>query len=179
MKGLFRRLGLALLGLVLGLNLYLANARMLGDPLPMPFGVGAAVVMSGSMEPALKIGDLIFVRETETIQPGDIVVYRSGASLIVHRVKETSGDTLITQGDANNAPDEPVTREQVKGTVALRIGGAGKVLTALRSPAGIAAVLILIVTLTELSFRKEKKKADTGTEELKAEIRRLKEEMEK
>ena len=53
------RIGLlALCGAVLGVNLYFANAgSLLGDKLPMPFGYGAAVVLSGSMEPALSKGD--------------------------------------------------------------------------------------------------------------------------
>ena len=61
-KDILRVLLLAVCGLVLGLNIYSANAKSLvGNHLPMPFGYGAAVVLSGSMEPTLSVGDLILV----------------------------------------------------------------------------------------------------------------------
>ena len=45
---LTRRVVLVLLGIVLGVNVYLANAqRLVGNQLPMPFGYGAAMVLSG------------------------------------------------------------------------------------------------------------------------------------
>ena len=53
-----RRLVLVLLGLLMGLQIYFVNAgRVMGDPLPMPFGYGAAVVLSGSMEPTYSAAD--------------------------------------------------------------------------------------------------------------------------
>ena len=70
-----RLLLLILCGLVIGVNMYLANANSLvGNQLPMPFGYGAAVVLSGSMEPEFSEGDLIFVKETESYKQNDIVV---------------------------------------------------------------------------------------------------------
>ena len=50
-KGVLRILVLIICGIVLGVNVYLANANSLvGNKLPMPFGYGSAVVLSGSME---------------------------------------------------------------------------------------------------------------------------------
>ena len=52
--------------LVIGFNLYSWNARSLtGNVLPMPFGYGAAVVLSGSMEPAISVDDLIVVKAAD------------------------------------------------------------------------------------------------------------------
>ena len=46
---------MTILGLVLGTGMYMICAeRVLKDPFPMPFGIGFANVVSGSMEPALK-----------------------------------------------------------------------------------------------------------------------------
>ena len=71
-----RRLVLVLLGLLMGLQIYFVNAgRVMGDPLPMPFGYGAAVVLSGSMEPTYSAGDLLIVKKADHYQTGDIVVY--------------------------------------------------------------------------------------------------------
>ena len=64
---------IVLCALVFGFNLYSANAgALIGNRLPMPFGYGAAVVLSGSMEPALGVGDLIFVKEAGRIEKGSI-----------------------------------------------------------------------------------------------------------
>ena len=44
----------------MGINVYLWNASSLaGNAMPMPFGFGMAVVLSGSMEPVLSVNDLL------------------------------------------------------------------------------------------------------------------------
>ena len=65
---------LVVLGAIIGINAYLANANnLVGNKLPLPFGYGAAVVLSGSMEPAFSKGDLIIVKETDEFDLNDIV----------------------------------------------------------------------------------------------------------
>lgn len=179
-SGMLRRVLVILAGVILGLNLYHWNAAsMAGNALPMPFGTGAAVVLSGSMSPALEVNDLIFVRENEQYEVGDIVVYQSGYELIVHRIIAKDGDTIITQGDANNVADAPIEIRAVKGKVIAHIPRAGLVVNALKTPVGILTVLIAAFALTELSFRKEKDKDEKQLEAIKEEIRRLREEQEK
>ncbi len=176
-SALWRRLALAALGIILGVNAYLANARGLaGNQIPMPFGFGAAVVLSGSMEPTLGTHDLIIVRETGSYEVGDIVVYQSGNTLIVHRVIAKDGETVVTQGDANNLADDPIEIGVIKGEVIAHIPAVGLAVNALKTPAGILIVLLAAFALTELSFRKEKDKDEKELEAIKAEIRRLKEE---
>ena len=172
-----RRLLLVFLGVLLGVSVYLANARSLArNQLPMPFGTGIAVVLSGSMEPTLKVGDLIAVRQADQYQKGDIIVYKSTHELIVHRVIETDGQTFITQGDANNSKDAPIDLEAVQGKVVCRIPAAGYLINYLRTPVGIFLILILAIALIEGSFQKEKKNDSEEIEAIKEEIRRLKEE---
>ena len=109
---------LVICGAVLGVNVYLANAKSLvGNQMPMPFGYGASVVLSGSMEPEFSKGDLIIVGEADSYQERDIVVFQDGASLVVHRIIEIDGEKIITQGDANNVPDEPIESSVIKGKV--------------------------------------------------------------
>lgn len=45
-----------------------------GNQVPMPFGMGVAVVLSGSMESELITNDVIIVRETNDYAVGDVVV---------------------------------------------------------------------------------------------------------
>ncbi len=178
-SALWRRLVLAVLGIILGVNTYLANARGLaGNQMPMPFGFGAAVVLSGSMEPALGIHDMIIVRETDSYEVDDIVVYQSGRSLVVHRIIAKNGETVVTRGDANNVADPPIEMRAIKGKVIAHVPGVGLAVNALKTPAGILTVLIAAFALTELSFRKERDADEQKLEAIKAEIRRLRDEQE-
>ena len=173
------RLGLLILcAVMLGVNVYLVNAgRLMGNPLPMPFGYGAAVVLSGSMEPELSKGDLIVVGLAEEVRLRDIVVYRDKSSLVVHRVIAVEGDTLITQGDANRVADEPISLAAVKGKVLFKIPYAGTLVEWIKSPVGTLFLLIAAVLLVEIPRRMEKKKDDLERERILEEIRRLKDEL--
>lgn len=173
-SALIRRLALAILGILLGLNVYFASARNLaGNRLPMPFGFGVAVVLSGSMEPELSVNDIIFVRESESYDINDIVVYDSGRDMIVHRITDINGDTLTTKGDANNIPDDQISADAVRGKVVFSIPYAGVVVKALRSPVGVIVIILTAVLLTEGSFRRKKESDERRTEEIKEEIRRI------
>lgn len=66
------------------------------------------VVLSGSMEPAMQRGDILFLRDVQSpsvkIVPGDIVVFkiRERDVPIVHRVIEVTPDEkILTRGDNN------------------------------------------------------------------------------
>ena len=174
-----RRLILVILGLLLGVNVYLANARTLTrNQLPMPFGIGMAVVLSGSMEPVLHVDDLIIVRKAEEFTVGDLVVYQSEQELIVHRIVSIDGETVITKGDANDTEDEPISTDEIQGKVVRRIPAMGKIVGILRSPIGILVILALAFALIELSFRKKKKADGVELDAIKEEIRKLKEQQE-
>ena len=168
---------LAAVAVVLGVNVYLWNARsLMGNTMPMPFGYGCAVVLSGSMEPTLNIDDLIFVKEQDSFQPGDIVVFQDGGSLTVHRLLSIDGETALTKGDANNVADEPISTEQLVGCVVGRLPKMGTVTRFLKTPAGVLLLLGGALLLTEMSFRSDRREGDEKVEQLKAEIRRLREE---
>ena len=85
-----------------------------------PFLVGADssyTVMSGSMSPALRPGDLVIVKGEEPIDIGDIVTVESGEFTYTHRVVEKlEGDMFRLKGDANEEPDpNPVEPSQIVG----------------------------------------------------------------
>jgi signal peptidase len=92
------------------------------------------VVMSGSMKPSLRPGDLLVVEGYRSRGPevGDVVVYRSRryGRVVVHRVvgvDEAEGkNILLTKGDAVELADgEPVEMGDVLGSVRWRIGWLG------------------------------------------------------
>lgn len=177
---IIRRVILVILGLIIGTNAYLANAKTLtGNQMPMPFGYGAAVVLSGSMEPVLSKGDLIIVKEKESYKVGDVVVFQSGKSLIVHRIIKIDDKKVITQGDANNVADPEFDTQFIKGKEVFRIPYIGVLVDIIKTPTGTIVILILAFWMVEYSFRKQKNEDSKKQEEIKAEIRKLKEEQEK
>lgn len=117
-------------GLVI-VNLHaIIRQKINGDPIVNVLGYGPAVVLSGSMEPTLSVDDLVIIRHTKNVKPGDIAMYRGEHMLVIHRVigiDETTGD-YIFQGDANNTPDDPVSADRVIGLHVLTIPGVGALL---------------------------------------------------
>ena len=158
----------------IGIQFYNWNAKnVAGDNMPMPFGVGISVVLSGSMEPELSVDDVIIVKKTDDFGVDDMVVFNDHGILVVHRVISIDGDNITTKGDANNTADEPITRDVVKGKVIKVLPDAGKAFDILRSPLAAVIVFGAAILLMELSFKKEEKEADDDLEPIKAEIRRL------
>lgn len=83
------------------------------------WGIRADVVLSGSMEPALRTGSIVFTDTENTApEPGDIITYRLGNACVTHRVVDKDGDYFITKGDANDGEDaSPVKQTQIEGIV--------------------------------------------------------------
>ena len=65
-KTVFRYIVFSFIGIVLGLFVYTQNAKgLLKDKMPMPFGYGMSVVLSGSMESRLSVDDLVIIKATD------------------------------------------------------------------------------------------------------------------
>lgn len=174
-----RYLVLGILAVVIGVNVFSLNATHLtGNAVPMPFGVGASVVLSGSMEPALSVGDLLIFTEEERYEVGDVVVYQSGRTPVVHRIIALDAETVITQGDANNAADEPFGVQLIKGKVVTAVPFVGHLIWALKTPLGTILTIVAAVLLMELSYRKERQEQSREQEKIKEEIRQLMQELE-
>lgn len=167
-------------GLLAGGVLYLRFAQAEGA-MPMPFGYGLAVVMSGSMEPVLQVDDLVVIHAQDSYSVGDIIVFERDGTRIIHRVIQVEGQTIQTQGDANNAPDTPVSLSAVKGALVLRIPKAGAVVKALKTPGGICAVVAIAAALMGLSYWKEARdnRKELESQRLEAQVQSLREEMNK
>lgn len=85
---------------------------------PSFWGHKPLVVVSGSMEPTLQVGSLLYYHEEnlDNLKKGDILVYKSKKHIISHRVVENLDGGFITKGDANKTNDSViVSDEQVLG----------------------------------------------------------------
>ena len=95
--------------------------------------IAPVAVATGSMEPAIGVGDVVVVCRTDpdTLQVGDVIRYRLDGYTVIHRIVERQdgadgqAQAFITQGDNNNGPDsEPVSPEQIMGRVILTVPNA-------------------------------------------------------
>lgn len=104
--------------------------------IPRVYGGSALTVISGSMIPTYRPGDVVVIRPVpfNEIQSGDAITFQleSGRpEVATHRVVGLSvladgTREFVTQGDANNAPDiEPVREVQVRGKVIYSIPMVG------------------------------------------------------
>lgn len=93
----------------------------------MMLQIKPAVVVSGSMEPAIKTGSLILVNERDKdIKQGDIIAFRAGDASVAHRVIRIEDGGYVTKGDSNRSADVGiVTADDVEGTVLFQLPWAG------------------------------------------------------
>jgi len=149
------------LGISLICNVYIIAKRLMTDTVqPDVFGWSWAVVVSGSMEPAISVDDLIIVHRENDYHVGDVISYKSGSSIVTHRILDKSEDFFITGGDANNTPDfQPVRDEQIIGKVRLTVPKLGFVIGFLQTPLGMTCLVLLGILLMEASFLMSKNRA--------------------
>ena len=117
------------------------------------FGHPTMIVLSGSMSPAIRTGDLIFDDpvggdQAQRLQVGQIISFRllPTATPITHRIVQvTSTDgqvAYVTKGDANTTADAVhVLPAQIVGVYHTKIPDGGYVLNALHQPLTLALLL--------------------------------------
>ena len=125
-----------------------------GRPL---LGVRPMVVLSGSMEPAMPVGSVIFTRPVDTndLKVGDIITFSASGQaavvsnpLVTHRVSgitdDGAGRRFITKGDANQGDDQmAIAAAQVVGRVVVTIPYLGRITRFVRTPAGLILLILL------------------------------------
>nr|WP_304955575.1 signal peptidase I [uncultured Acetatifactor sp.] len=121
-------------------------------PLTVPRLMGYEIyeVVSGSMEPEIPVGSVIYVKaaEPDMVETGDIIAFQKDGSVITHRVEENhyvEGE-FVTKGDANREEDmEPVPYESLIGKVERHIPVLGIIMTLLASNTGKLYAVLLAV----------------------------------
>ena len=156
------------------LIMLVALLACLGLTVPRFAGVQSYVVVSGSMEPAIPVGSLVYAKpvEPQTLQTGDVIVFFStgvtsasegtgqgGAIPVTHRVVENHTDKgeVITKGDANESTDiYPAAYINIVGKVFAHIPKLGYLASPLASLQGKIAMVMIILAgflLTEAGNR--------------------------
>ena len=121
-------------------------AASLAITVPRFMGYGIYNIVSGSMEPEIPVGSVIYVEEVkpEDIKEKEIIAFQSGESIIAHRVMENKmvEGEFITKGDANAEEDmQPVAYGQLVGRVARHYPMVGVMMEIYTSQVGQAYVI--------------------------------------
>ena len=145
-------------------------------PLTVPrlFGYHIYTVISGSMEPAIPTGSLVYIQEMEPedVKADDVIAFygaKDSASIITHRVVENRvlmGE-FITKGDANQTEDmNPASYENFIGKVVKSYPEIGEIAQILTGPEGkviaggvivAAVVLQILASMFERRYEKRRK----------------------
>ena len=123
--------------------------------LPRLLGYEAYNIVSGSMEPTISVGSIIYVKgiEAPDVRTGDIIAFYSGDSVICHRVTENRlvEGNLVTKGDANPREDlSDVPYRDLIGIVVQHFPYLGSFLTIFSTRVG--KIYVLIFALCGIMF---------------------------
>ena len=137
--------------------------------LPKILNYQAYTVISGSMEPEIETGSLVYIGKVkpQDVQAEDVIAFYGGRdsnAIITHRVVENRvimGE-FITKGDANQTNDmNPVSYEELIGRVELTIpkfGVIAQLLSGMQGKIVAGCVIALAVVLHMIAAAVERSK---------------------
>lgn len=120
------------------------------------------VVLSGSMEPTIPVGSVVFIKPAPRYQVGDVITFGRDTRTqipVTHRVVEITSEsrasqTFVTKGDANEDSDPGTTvSRDVIGKVFLTIPYIGFAMEFAKTPLGFVLLVVVpgaIIALSEL-----------------------------
>lgn len=135
-------------GVFIGLSFGFVGASFL-------FGTKPYVVLSGSMEPTIPTGAVVFSKAASEYKPGDIITFSQNGNkkeLVTHRLNEVTGKdgavTFKTKGDANKSVDSwTVDPKNVVGKVSFKIPFLGYIVNFAQKPQGFILLVIIPATI--------------------------------
>ncbi len=85
------------------------------------FNYKPIAILSNSMDPTFRRGDIVIYKKTKSILPGDIIVFKYENQNIIHRLVSIN-EYYITKGDANiNVDHLKIKKEDIKGVYQFHI----------------------------------------------------------
>ena len=108
-------------------------------------------ILTGSMSPTIKPGNLVVVKETlpNEVKKNDVITFRSD-------ITNNDGKTeFITKGDANNTQDPvPLDEKLLVGKVVFQVPYLGAFLSSLQKNKLIFIGLLVVIILIDFIFNK-------------------------
>lgn len=160
------------------------------DEVPSIGGTMPLIVLTDSMYPDIKSGDIIICKklDAEEIEVGDVISFYdpagNGTSVVTHKVVEIIDEdgklSFRTRGTNNNTDDRlPVPADKVIAEyTGVRIPAAGNIAIFMQSTAGliicVIVPIVLFVGYDVIRRRRYEKNKGDDLESLKAELEALK-----
>ena len=128
-------------------------------------GYKAYIVETNSMEPTIKVGDIVIIKKVkvEKLNQGDVITFRKNLEVITHRVidiEENNGENVyVTKGDNNNLEDqERVEKSELLGKVVVVIPYLGNIIGILENKIIflILVLIFLILLLYKINIQEKK-----------------------
>ena len=165
---ILRRIFYPIISIIIIFCAYIAYQRLIKKEQNIElFGYKTYIVLTGSMEPNINIGDVVVVKKTQAsnVKVGDVITFQLDGqdSTVTHRVVEKLEDEneviFRTKGDNNNAQDpDNVKPENIQGVMLFKVSKLGKILTKLLTGTGFIAMIIITIISYEHSNKKEDRK---------------------
>ena len=132
---------------------------------PAFLGYKMYVIISGSMQPELEVGDIVVVKKINPndLKKDDVISFRKGQTIITHRIVEVKNAEeklqFLTKGDNNNTNDKDlVSDKEIEGIVVNKIQKIGKIVLKLRDKTLIIVIILIyyIFLMYDQSVQKRK-----------------------
>lgn len=144
MKQIIQKIFLIIIIFILLFTLY--SKFILKEELIKLYNTAILVVLTGSMEPTIKSGEMIIIKEQTDYNVDDIVTYKEDRNFFVtHRIINKYEDKYETKGDNNNLIDEPIDKDQIEGKVIYHSKVCGFFILYLLKPITLIVIIIFIV----------------------------------
>ncbi|MGI9601057.1 MAG: signal peptidase I [Acidimicrobiales bacterium] len=117
-------------------------------------GWDPVTVTSGSMEPAIRQGDVLLVTPIEEpAAQNSIITFERDGELVTHRVFAVNSEGYITKGDANSTPDtEVVSFEDARGVTRLVVPFVGLPIVWAQNGNNLTLVVWALATIGTLTL---------------------------
>lgn len=124
------------------------------EKVPSIFGISPLTVLTNSMHPYIKAGDMVFIKKVRPaeVKKNDVITFKeTSTKFITHRVisikKDQGNIGFITKGDNNNVKDANiVSHDQLVGSLVFKIPKAGYFAKFVSGPIGFILLILIPAT---------------------------------
>ncbi|MGE8203782.1 signal peptidase I [Heyndrickxia sp. NPDC080065] len=124
------------------------------EKVPTIFGISPLTVLTNSMHPYIKAGDMVIINKVNPadVKVNDVITFQETATkFITHRVIAVQQDQgkvgFVTKGDNNNVQDSKiVTPDHLVGSLVLKIPKAGYFAKFVSGPIGFILLILIPAT---------------------------------
>ena len=144
MKQTIQKIFLIIIIFILLFTIY--SKFILKEELIKLYNTAILVVLTGSMEPTIKSGEMIIIKEQTDYNVDDIVTYKEDRNFFVtHRIINKYENKYETKGDNNNLIDETIDKDQIEGKVIYHSKVCGFFILYLLKPITLIVIIIFFV----------------------------------